>query len=165
MTDSTAQDRSSDYSIRRATLDDINAMVEHRRGMLIEIGAGDMTLLDTTLAAFEQWVVPLMRSGEYLGWIAVSSEGQVVSGIGLWLQNWIPTLRSKSSLRGYLLNVYTDPKHRKLGLARHLTQTAIAWCHSNGVDTIALHASQFGKPLYESLGFSPTNEMRLILPK
>jgi len=30
---------------------------------------------------------------------------------------------------------------------------------------ISLHASPFGRPLYESLGFEPTNEMRLHLEK
>jgi hypothetical protein len=28
---------------------------------------------------------------------------------------------------------------------------------------VSLHASDFGRPLYESLGFRPTNEMRLKL--
>jgi len=133
--------------------------------MFLEINVGDMSLLETTLAAFEQWCIPLMKSEQYLGWLAVSPEGEIVSGIGLWIQEWVPTLRSKSTRRGYILNVYTDPAHRKHGLARRLTQTALDWCNANGIDIIALHASKFGRPLYESLGFASTNEMRLVLKK
>jgi GNAT superfamily N-acetyltransferase len=154
-----------EYSVRRATLDDVATIVEHRRGMLQEIRVGDLALLDTTLAAFEQWCIPLMISGRYLGWLALSPEGKAVSGIGLWLQEWVPTPRSKSTLRGYILNVYTDPGHRKQGLARRLTQTTLDWCRSNGIEIIALHASQYGRPLYESLGFENTSEMRLVLKK
>jgi hypothetical protein len=39
----------------------------------------------------------------------------------------------------------------------------IAWCREQGYKTVALHASDEGRPLYESLGFQPTNEMRLHL--
>jgi GNAT superfamily N-acetyltransferase len=155
--------KSLEYSIRRATLDDLDAIVAQRRGMSEELRVGDMPALDSSLVRFEQWLRPRMKSGEYLGWLAVSPEGQVVAGVGLWLVEWFPSLRSKYSLRGYILNVYTDLEHRKQGLARRLTQTALDWCRSNGVDIIALHASPYGRPLYESLGFLPTSEMRIIL--
>jgi GNAT superfamily N-acetyltransferase len=160
----TSQTQPTEYSIRPATLDDVNAIVEQRRGMLEELRNGDMSLLETTLVAFEQWMIPRMKSGEYLGWMAVSPEGHVVAGIGLWLQEWAPSLRSRSVLRGYILNVYTNLEHRKHGLARQLTQTALDYCRSRGIELVALHASQFGKPLYESLGFEPTTEMRIYLP-
>ncbi len=163
MRNATTEKKSPEYSIRRATLEDRNAIVSQRRGMLEELRNGDITLLDTTVTAFEQWMIPRMKSGEYLGWLAVSPEGQVVAGIGLWLQEWPPSLRSKSVLRGYILNVYTDPDHRKQGLARRLTQTALDYCRSRGIELVALHASPFGRPLYESLGFEPTTEMRIYM--
>jgi ribosomal protein S18 acetylase RimI-like enzyme len=163
MEKSTAQSESASYSIRPATLDDVNSIVAQRRGMLEELRNGDMSLLETTLVAFEEWMIPRMKSGEYLGWVAVSPEGQVVSGIGLWLQEWPASLRSKSVLRGYILNVYTDPGHRKQGLARRLTQTALDYCRSRSIELVALHASPYGRPLYESLGFEPTTEMRIYM--
>ena len=39
----------------------------------------------------------------------------------------------------------------------------IAWCREQGFATLYLHASDAGRPLYEQLGFEPTNEMRLEL--
>jgi hypothetical protein len=44
-----------------------------------------------------------------------------------------------------------------------LTQTIIAWCRERGFEWIYLHASNQGRPLYESLGFVPSSEMRLKL--
>jgi hypothetical protein len=39
----------------------------------------------------------------------------------------------------------------------------IAWCRARGLTRITLHAAPAGRPLYESLGFTVTNEMRLVL--
>ena len=49
------------------------------------------------------------------------------------------------------------------GLARSLMAKAIEWCRANGVSTVILHASNEGRVLYESMGFAPTNEMRIVL--
>ena len=159
----TAPKQSALYTIRRATLDDIDTIVAHRKGMVQDIHPSKTALLDGMAAAFEQWLIPRMRDEKYLGWLAVSPEGSVAAGIGLWLIDWPPTILSTSTYRGYILNVYTDPAHRKQGLARRLTQTALDWCRDNDINVIALHASPFGRPLYESMGFEPNNEMRLVL--
>ena len=56
-----------------------------------------------------------------------------------------------------------EPEFRRQGLARRLMVTAIAWCRDQGLRSVSLHASDFGRPLYEDLGFRQTNEMRLSL--
>jgi GNAT superfamily N-acetyltransferase len=55
-----------------------------------------------------------------------------------------------------------EPHHRRKGLARNITDALIEWCKQNGFQSVALHASEFGRGLYEKLGFRPTNEMRLV---
>ena len=42
-------------------------------------------------------------------------------------------------------------------------EVALEWCRANRVRAVILHASDDGRPLYESLGFEPTNEMRISL--
>jgi len=42
-------------------------------------------------------------------------------------------------------------------------QTMIDWCKREGLARVTLHASDQGRHLYESLGFEPSNEMRLNL--
>jgi len=37
----------------------------------------------------------------------------------------------------------------------------LEWCREAGYKNVSLHASDEGRPLYESMGFVPTNEMRL----
>jgi GNAT superfamily N-acetyltransferase len=65
--------------------------------------------------------------------------------------------------RAWVLNVYTEPDFRRRGLARRVMETIAAWCAAQGLSRVFLHASDAGRPLYESLGFEPTNEMKLGL--
>jgi GNAT superfamily N-acetyltransferase len=59
--------------------------------------------------------------------------------------------------------MYTEPAYRRKGIARELMKRMIDWCRQEGFGTVLLHASKDGRSLYESLGFTPTNEMRLML--
>jgi GNAT superfamily N-acetyltransferase len=129
--------------------------------MFSEMGYRDEQALDQMSAAFEPWLVSRMELGEYLAWVAVSADGAVAAGLGLWLMNWPPHMIGPGARRGNILNVYTEPHARRLGLARRLMDKALAWCRDNGIRAVILHASPDGRPLYESLGFSSTNEMRL----
>jgi predicted acetyltransferase len=62
-----------------------------------------------------------------------------------------------------IINIYTEPKVRRRGLARRLMLLMIQWLKEQGFSSVVLHASHAGRPLYEKLGFVPTNEMRLRL--
>ena len=65
--------------------------------------------------------------------------------------------------RAYILNMYTEPEYRGRGIARRIMQAILNRCCVEGFGLVSLHASAQGRPLYESLGFEPTNEMRLRL--
>ena len=42
-------------------------------------------------------------------------------------------------------------------------EAMIEWCRGQRMANVFLHASEEGRPLYDSLGFTSTNEMRLAL--
>ena len=151
------------YSIRLATLDDAGIIAGHRHRMFLDIGDHDRQKLEAMTKAFKPWLESRMSSGEYLGWLAMASDGSVAAGLGLWLMDWPPHVLGGSSPRGNIVNVYTEAEHRKRGLARLLMNAALEWCRANRVDVVILHASKEGRHLYESMGFEPTNEMRLVL--
>ena len=150
-------------TIRPATLADAPTIVKHRRAMFDAMGFTNRAELDLMDARGVGWVTDKMAQGEYLHWFATDAEGRVVAGAGLWLMDWPPHAIDPSGRRANILNVYTDPAHRRRGLARRLTQVALDWCRENGLRTIILHASDEGRALYESLGFKATNEMRMQL--
>ena len=72
-------------------------------------------------------------------------------------------LKAEYRKYGYIWGVYVEPHYRGQGIAKKLTSTAVAHLKSIGCTRVILHASPLGKPVYSSLGFSQTNEMRLDL--
>jgi GNAT superfamily N-acetyltransferase len=153
----------ADFLIRPGTLDDAETIVAQRRAMFFDAGFRDARELDRMSAEFRPWLERKMRDHEYLAWFAVDPGGAIAAGLGLWLMDWPPHMIGPGPWRGNILNVYTRPESRRMGLARRLMDTALEWCRGNRVQAVILHSSDDGRPLYESLGFKPTNEMRILL--
>ena len=153
-----------DFTIRETQLEDLEEILLHRRYMFRDMGYGDEAILDEIVHTSRPFVRQSLIDMSYLGWFAVAPNGRVAAGVGLMLSPWVASPRDPDhARRPYLLNVYTYPGFRKRGLARLLTQSSIAWCREHGFRTLWLHASEYGKPVYESLGFKPTNEMKLLI--
>jgi GNAT superfamily N-acetyltransferase len=152
-----------EFAVRRATARDVNTLVRHRWHMFADMGADDHPALDAMAERFRPWVLAHMAADDYLAWLAVAPDGTIGAGSGLWLMDWLPHMIGAHPRRGNIVNVYTERAFRRRGLARRLIGTALDWCRERGVDTVVLHASDDGRALYESLGFRPTNEMRLSL--
>ena len=151
------------YSIREATVADAGTIADHRRSMFADMGEGDVIRRDAIAFASLAWLEKKLSAGEYMGWLAIAPDQSIAAGAGVWVIEWPPTVTDLSGRRGMLLNVYTHAAHRRRGLARALVETSLRWCQSKGLTVVILHASDEGRPLYEAVGFKPTNEMRLLL--
>jgi GNAT superfamily N-acetyltransferase len=141
------------YRIREATLDDMDVLVHHRLAMFTDMRRDfDAPLIDRM---FRDWLGPMMASGEYHSWLCETPPGEVVAGAGLSLIKWPPGPSPIASDRvAFVYNVYTEPAHRRRGLARRLMETLHAWCAHHGVGAIALNASDEAQHLYTSMGYS-----------
>jgi ribosomal protein S18 acetylase RimI-like enzyme len=114
--------------------------------------------------AHEPWVAKAINEDRYLGWLT-EDDGQVIAGAGLLLLDWPPhPLDPRSTVRGYLLNVYVEPTHRRRKLASHLIEMALAEAARRGIRVVALHSTDEGRALYEANGFRATNEMFYVEP-
>ena len=151
-----------EFSIREATTTDVDILVHHRLGMYLGMGT-DPVEVSRLEQPSREYFARAVREGDYRGWLAQTADGRVVSGGGIVISPWPSNPRDPYPRRVMILNMFTEPEFRRRGLARLLMQTMIAWCREQGYKTVALHASDEGRPLYESLGFKPTNEMRLTL--
>lgn len=60
---------------------------------------------------------------------------------------------------GYIWNIYVESEYRRRGIATELTNAAINHLKTLNCTKALLHASPLGKPVYENLGFVPSNEM------
>lgn len=150
------------FTIRPATQADIPTIVTHRRKMFEDMQVAKPEAIERGTEAALPWLEDRFASGYYRGWLAVNAAGEVVAGAGLMLLDWPPGPIDHTATRGYILNVYTEQAYRRRGLARRLVQRLMDWCYDNGIYTVTLHASEAGRPIYESLGFRASNEMRLV---
>ena len=152
------------YTLREAGASDLPAILHHRRQMFHDMGYTDSAALDAMQTTTEPLLARGISEGFYRGWL-VEDAACVVAGAGIFLADWPSHPGSVQTKRIEIVNVYTEPEHRRRGLARQLMQVILAWCRSASFATVVLHASDDGRSLYESLGFKPTNEMRLALRK
>lgn len=148
--------------IRPATADDAAVIIHHRRSMFSDMGFREEAALDAMQATSEPWIRAGLQDGSYRGWLA-EIEGRVVAGGGLVVVGYPSAPSDPQPRRVWILNMYTEPEFRGRGLAKSIIEIMIDWCREQGLGWVSLHASDAGRRLYESLGFEPTNEMRLAL--
>ncbi|HVO44090.1 MAG TPA: GNAT family N-acetyltransferase [Aggregatilineales bacterium] len=144
---------SPDYQIRRATVEDIDILVSHRRQMFAEIRNSEAARLDALDIAYRRWLARKIPDGEYLSWVALDEHGLVVAGAGLLIRERLPSPSSLEEREGYVANVYTNPECRGHGLAHRLMETMMDWCREHDIRTVTLFTAPKAEPIYRSLGF------------
>jgi GNAT superfamily N-acetyltransferase len=157
------------YTMRRATIEDVDTLVLHRIRMFEDMGVMSMpgANADRLEAAFRSWVLELLPAGTYAAWVveAASAQGpaEIVAGGGATLIPWPPGPWYPGHRLAFVYNVYTDPAHRGRGLARRVMDAIHEFCRAEGIGSLALNASASGQPLYESLGYRVTQSPMMFL--
>jgi GNAT superfamily N-acetyltransferase len=141
----------SDYRIRPATVDDIDALVHHRVAMFSEMGTSIDA--DSVAKAFQDWVTKLLPAGTYRGWVVEAADGGIVAGGGMTILPWPPGPWYAGGRMAFVYNVYTEPEHRRQGLARMIMDAIHQWCRDEGIGVAGLNASGQAQRLYESMGY------------
>jgi ribosomal protein S18 acetylase RimI-like enzyme len=152
------------FTTRVATVEDAELIGQQRRQMFVSAGQLDDERMAAMVAAFVPWVREKLARDRYVGWLVSVGDGaaeRVVGGAGLWLMEFPPHFLQLEPVRGYLLNFYVEPEFRGHGLAKTLLEESVAEARRRGCEVVTLHASKFGRPIYEKYGFKQTNEMML----
>ncbi|HEY0705117.1 MAG TPA: GNAT family N-acetyltransferase [Candidatus Acidoferrales bacterium] len=172
-----------EFKIRPATLDDVPHLVHHRRAMFEDMKQGTPAELNAADEKAHEYFVAALGDGSYKGWLAEevseampknesangeSANGEVarrevVAGGGLVIVPWAGYPGEKHAARVWIVNMYTEPRARRRGLAKKFVNIITEWCRNEGFASVSLHASDAGRLVYQGLGFLPSNEMKLSL--
>lgn len=112
---------------------------------------------------FRAWLSEALPNGTYRAWV-VETGAEVVSGGGMTVLPWPPGPQHPGGHVAFVYNVYTEPAHRGRGLARQVMDTIHDWCRAAGIQSVALNASVFGRPLYESMGYRVSESPTMVRP-
>jgi GNAT superfamily N-acetyltransferase len=144
--------------------DDAALVVRHRESMFREAGSNPSRVA-ASLPAFERWVRRRLIDGRYVGFVAESEDGAVAASIGLMVIDWPPHPKHPLAAgRGYVLNLYVEPRYRRMGLGADLMARAEQEARDRGLHFAMLHTTALGRPVYERRGwYAIDNEMGLEL--
>ena len=160
--------RIKNFSIRRVASNEAEIVAGHRVRMLRDMGHAPAELRTKLKLSSDRALSAMLASGEYVGWFAVSSaENKVIAGAGVHIKAQLPRISLTENVVTdspvpLVVNVYTEPAWRSRGVARRLMKHLMAWAFDQKYDRVVLHASVAGRPLYTSLGFEATNQMRWV---
>jgi GNAT superfamily N-acetyltransferase len=153
-------------TLRRAAAADAALITQHRHRMFAANSLAPEARYAEMDAAFLPWVTERLVDGRYVGIFLQegdAADATVLAACGIFYMDFPPHYLDPAPIRAYLLNFYTAPESRGLGYANRLLEAAVDDCRDRNVAVVTLHASQFGRPIYERFGFAQHNEMVLRL--
>lgn len=149
------------YHVRAATIADVDALARHRPAMFAEMGSSIDT--EGVDEAFRRWLADLMPAGTYRAWVVEADGHEIVAGGGITVVPWPPGPQYLGGRIAFAYNVYTEPAHRRRGLARMIMDAIHGWCRTSGIGVVGLNASSAGRSLYETLGYAPASSPMMMV--
>ncbi len=145
--------------IRIAEKDDIENMMNSRLEMLRVVNdlSDDYEYSDEILNESRDYFL----SGDHLTVLAIDGD-DVIGCASMSFIRIMPTFDHPTGKRAHLMNVYTRNEYRRQGIARRMVQLLIEESWKAGVTEISLDATESGRPLYESLGFTDSTECMVL---
>jgi len=143
---------SQSYTLRRATVDDLETLVALRLRLEYEDHPADEQPSIEASRALADYLAVALPSEQMLIWVA-EADGTIVGTSGLIFFQKPPTEHNPSGREAYILNMYTLPEWRGRGIATALVQALIAYIRQTQARRVFMYATPAGKPLYEKLGF------------
>ncbi|WP_414528633.1 GNAT family N-acetyltransferase [Nodularia chucula] len=151
-------------TIREAIPSEDALITQHFYQMWQDIGVSDEAMNPNWLDITLEFIAQARQDLFYQAFVA-EVDGAIVGSASCQLFSGLYPNVFKTEYRkfGYIWGVYVEPAYRRQGIAKKLTNSAIAHLKAIGCTRVVLNASPSGKPVYSSLGFVESNAMQLDL--
>lgn len=139
---------------RKATIKDINMLIELRKNQLIDEGVSADKDINDELEDFFQ---RKLAEGSLIQWLVIEKNEIIATG-AIVIYEFPPTYTNKSGKQAYVTNMYTKNAHRGKGIAITLLTKLVEEAKNLGIKKMWLGASKLGRPVYKKFGFKETDE-------
>jgi GNAT superfamily N-acetyltransferase len=136
--------------IRRAARHDREILVS-LRSLMLESMMGE-SLPEDARKVLEEYFVEWGGEDPYC--LVAEEEGSVVGAIAASFYHHFPGPRDPSGIRAVIHNLYVLPDYRGRGLGGRLVKEMLRQCREKGVSRVSLYATDKGRSVFESFGFS-----------
>lgn len=141
------------------TKEDIATLMSIRLEMLRKVNGlpEDYAFSEELVASSKRY----FQEGNQTTCIALEN-GRAIACASMSYIEIMPTFLHPTGKRAHLMNVYTNENYRRQGIARKLVRMLVEEARERGVTEISLDTTDSGRPLYESLGFSASDECMVM---
>ena len=148
-----------EIAIRKATLEDIDLLMEWRMEVLHEVfSIPPLQNTDELEQENRAYYQRALAQEEHIACFAYMEDNIVGCG-GICLYQEMPSPDNPTGKSAYLMNIYTKPQFRKRGVGEAIIKWLVAQAIMRGIPKIYLETSKAGKQLYTKLGFIPMQDM------
>jgi len=149
------------FTIRKATRDDIDTLIEYRIIFLKETYGSTSPEKETLLRrSLKEYFSGSFENNSFVAWIA-EYENKPVGFSGLVIREQPGNFEIPNGRTGYILNMFTLKEFRKKGICKALFQKLIDESGDLNLDKIELHATKEGELIYRQFGFVEPHDLAL----
>lgn len=143
---------------KKAAIEDINLLAKSRIKVLKAANklADDVDMAEVE-AQSQDYYKKALSDGTHTAYLVFDGE-QFTGAGGISYYRVMPTYHNISGNKAYIMNMYTNPDYRRLGIATKTLGLLVADAKEKGIKSISLEATGMGRPLYEKFGFVKMND-------
>jgi GNAT superfamily N-acetyltransferase len=93
-----------------------------------------------------------MEEGTFVSWLAMDGD-KIIGTSGMSFVEKPPYFTCPTGRLGLLSSMYTDPRYRRMGIAKELLHRVVEEARAYGCGTVHITASDMGVKLYTAYGF------------
>ena len=147
---------------KKAGFEDLELLVKTRTEVLKAAnGLDDSVDMTEVERESRSYYEQALENGSHTAYLVF--DGSVFIGAGgISYYTVMPTCHNPTGKKAYIMNMYTKPEYRRMGIASKTLDLLVKDAKERDVTSISLEATEMGKPLYEKYGFVPMkSEMEL----
>ena len=147
-----------EFVYKKGTVDDIDLLTETRIEVLRAANrlSDDEDMSEVREQSYRYYQKALC-DGTHIAYLVFAGYRFAGTG-GVSFYQVMPTYHNPGGKKAYIMNMYTRPEYRRMGIAYKTLDMLISDTKCRGITSISLEATAMGRPLYEKYGFVKMND-------